>query len=146
MTINLTWLIAVAVTGGVAVAVQAQMMGVLDKGVGTLEAVFITYGSGALLVGLVMLAVRGGNLSAWQGVPGYALLSGIFGLVIVGAIGFSAPRLGLVAAMTVIVAAQFLTGAVLEHYGLLGAATRTFEPSRLLGIVCLLGGTWLLVR
>ena len=142
----MVWLILVATAGGIAVALQAQMMGVLDKGLGTLESVFITYGLGAALVGVAMLAVRGGNLAAWPTVPGFTLLSGIAGLVIVGSIGYSAPRLGLVAAMTVVVVAQFLTGAVLEHFGLLGTASRALDTGRLAGIACLLGGTWLLLR
>jgi transporter family-2 protein len=140
------WLVLVAMAGGVAVAMQAQFMGVLDRGVGTLEAIFITYGGGGLLIGLVLLALRGGNLGAWSTLPWYTLTSGLFGLVIVGAIGYSAPRLGLVAALTVVVAAQFIAGALLEQYGLLGTATKPLDTGRLLGIGCMLFGTWLLVR
>ncbi len=145
---NAVWLVAVGVAacGGVAVAVQAQMMGLLDRGVGTLESIFITYGGGGLVIGLVMLLLRGGNLAAWPTLPWYTLASGLFGLVIVGAIGYSAPRLGLLAALTVVVAAQFVTGALFEQYGLLGTATRALDPGRLLGIACMLFGTWLLVR
>jgi len=139
------WLVVVAALGGVAVAVQAQLMGVLDRGVGTLESICITYGGGGLLIGLVLLALRGGNLGAWPTLPWYTLTSGFFGLIIVGAIGFTAPRLGLLAALTVVVAAQYITGALFEHYGVLGAA-RALDPGRLLGIGCMLLGTWLLVR
>jgi len=67
-------------------------------------------------------------------------------LIIVGAIGYSAPRLGLIAALTVIVAAQYITGAMIEQFGLLGAAKHSIDPGRLLGIGCMLFGTWLLVR
>ncbi len=68
-------IILVAALGGVAIAVQAQMMGLLDKGIGTLESVFITYGTGGLLIGLAMLAMRGGNLSVWPSVPLFALFA-----------------------------------------------------------------------
>ncbi len=140
------WLALVAATGGVAVALQAQFMGVLDRGVGTMEAIFITYGGGGLLIGLVLLVMRGGNLAAWPSLPWYTLTSGFFGLIIVGAIGFSAPRLGLIAALTVVVAAQYITGALIEQFGLLGASSHPIDPGRLLGIGCMLFGTWLLVR
>jgi len=139
-------LLLVAALGGVAVTLQAQFMAVLDRGIGTLESVFITYGGGGLLIGLVMLALRGGNLGAWTTVPGYTLASGVLGLVIVASIGFSAPRLGLVAALTVVVAAQFLTGALIENFGWLGTSLHPIGPGRILGIVCLLTGTWLLIR
>ena len=139
-------LVLIATLGGIAVAVQAQLMAVIDRGVGTLESICITYGGGGLLIGLVLLAMRGGNLAAWPTLPWYTLTSGLFGLVIVGAISYSTPRLGLIAALTVVVAAQYITGALLEQYGLLGTATRTLDPGRLVGIGCMLFGTWMLVR
>ena len=143
---NVAWLVSVAAVGGVAVALQAQFMGAIDRGLGTLEAVFINYIGGGLLIGVVLLAMRGGNLAAWPSVPWYTLSVGIFGLVIVGTIGYSAPRLGLIAALTVVVAVQYITGALIEHYGLLGATPRVIDPGRLLGVACMLVGTWLLVR
>ena len=139
-------LIVIAVIGGIAIALQAQLMGLLDKGIGTIEGVFLTYGSGGLLIAVIMLLQRGGNLGAWQGVPWYAFSTGILGLIIVGAIGYSAPRLGLVATFTIIVASQFIVGALLDHFGLLGAAARPLEMSRLLGMAVLLVGIWLIIR
>jgi len=139
-------LIIIAAIGGITVAIQAQFMGLMDKQIGTLESVFITYGSGGLLVGLVMLLSRGGNLAAWQTVPWYALSAGALGLVIVGAIGYGTARMGLVTAMTVIVAAQFITGAVVDHFGVLGADLRPLDVSRIVGMGLMLAGTWLVVR
>ena len=139
-------LIIVAVFGGIAVALQAQMMGLLDKSIGTLEGVFITYAGGGLLIGLVMVFMRGGNLGAWQSVPWYAYTSGAPGLIIVGAIGYSAPRLGLVATFTISVSCQFVAAALIDHFGILGATARPLDISRMLGIGLLLAGIWLTMR
>jgi bacterial/archaeal transporter family-2 protein len=139
-------LLLVAVIGGVAVTMQAQFMGLMDRHLGTVESVFITYGSGALVVGVVMLLLRGGNLRAWSTLPWYAFLAGVVGVLIVGAIGYSVPRLGLVPALTLIVAAQFIAAAVLDHYGWLGAAVRPIDAARALGILVLLLGVWLIIR
>ncbi len=139
-------LILIAAIGGVAVALQAQFMGTMDKQVGTLESVFITYGVGGLVVGLAMLIVRGGNLGAWHTLPWYTLSSGLLGLVIVGSIGYGTARLGLVTAMTVIIAAQFIAGAIVDHFGILGADLRPLTVSRLAGVGLMLLGTWLVVR
>ncbi|HCY85541.1 MAG TPA: EamA-like transporter family protein, partial [Desulfobacteraceae bacterium] len=84
---NLLVLLLVAAIGGVAVTLQGQLMGIVDKNVGTVESVFITYGVGGLIVGIAMMFLRGGNLSSLQGVPHYVLLSGPLGLVIVASIG-----------------------------------------------------------
>ena len=143
---NLYLLSLVAVVGGVAVALQAQLMGLLDKQIGTIESVFITYGSGGLLIGLVVLYLRGGNLSLWHSVPWYAYLSGVIGLVIVASIGFSVPRLGLVTAFTIMVAAQFIVGAMLDHYGYLGAEVRQLNVQKVVGMFTVLVGVWLTVR
>ena len=139
-------LIIIAAVGGMAITLQAHFMGLMDKQIGTLESVFITYGGGGLLIGLAMLLSRGGNLAAWQGVPWYALSAGALGLVIVGTIGYGTARLGLVTVMTIIVAAQFISGAFLDHFGVLGADLRPLNLTRISGIGLMLLGTWLIVR
>lgn len=114
---NLLYLVMIAAIGGVAVACQGQLIGIIDKNIGTLESVFITYGGGGLIIGMIMLVLRGGNLSSLQTIPTYTLLVGPLGLILIAAIGYSVPRLGLVTAFTIIVAAQFIIAAVIDHYG-----------------------------
>ena len=143
---SLTGLIILAAIGGVAVTIQGQFMGLLDKNIGTLESVFITYASGGMLAAVAMITSRGGNLKAVQTVPWYALSAGLVGLVIVGTISYTVPRLGLSKAFTIIVASQFLVAALLDHYGLLGAVVRPIDLSRLAGMALLVVGVWLIVR
>ena len=143
---TLTLLIIIAAISEIPMTLQAQFTGLMDKHIGTLESMFITYGSGGLLIGLAMLLNRGGNLAAWQGVPWYALFAGVLGLVIVGTLGYSTARLGLVTALTIIVASQFITGAFLDHFGVLGADLRPLNLTRISGIGLLLLGTWLVVK
>ena len=47
------FLILLAAIGGIAGTLQAHFMGVLDQNLGTAESMFITYGSGGLIIGLV---------------------------------------------------------------------------------------------
>lgn len=143
---NTIFLISVALIGGVFVTIQAQFMGLLDKNIGTIESVFITYGGGGLCIGLIMLLCRGGNLGAFNTVPWHTLLSGIIGLVIVGSIGFATPRLGLVPASTLLVAAQFISAALIDHFGLLGADVRLLTPSRICGMGLMMLAIWLIIR
>lgn len=143
---NLFYLVLIASVGGVAVACQGQLIGIMDKNIGTLESVFITYGVGGLIIGIVMLFLRGGNLSSLQSIPHYTLLAGPLGLVLIAAISYSVPRLGLVVAFTVMVAAQFIIAAIIDHFGLLGADIRHLNISRLFGISVMLLGIWLTIR
>ncbi len=139
-------LILVAIIGGVAVTLQGQFMGLMDQGIGTRESVFITYAGGGMLIALAMLAARGGNLRAWHAVPWYALTAGLLGLLIVGSIGYTVPRLGLATAFTVMVAAQFIMAALVDHFGWLGAEVRPMELPRLAGVGVLILGVWLMTR
>jgi len=139
-------LVIIAAVGGVAVTLQGQFMGLMDRGIGTKESMFITYASGGLVVALAMLAARGGNLAAWRAVPWYAPTAGLLGLVIVGTIGYTVPRLGLATAFTIIVATQFIVAALIDQFGWLGGAVRPMGLSQLAGIGVLILGVWLMTR
>lgn len=141
-----SFLLLLPVIGGIAGTLQAHFMGVMDSRLGTVESMFITYGGGGLLIGLVMLLLRGGNLGALQTVPSYVLSASVLGLIVVGILGFTAPRLGLVPVLTLFVASQFFVGAGLDHFGLLGAEIRALDPSRVSGLGAILLGVWLVLR
>lgn len=136
----------IAFIGGLAVVIQAHFTGLMDKGMGTLESVFITYGFGGAAIALVMLFYRGGNLHLWRQVPAVAFSAGLFGLVIIGALSYAVPRLGMVATFTIFVATQFLLGAIFDHFGLLGAELRPLTWQKGAGLGVLLVGVWLVIR
>jgi transporter family-2 protein len=143
---NTTVLVILAIIGGIAVALQGHFMGIMDQRIGSKESVFITYASGGILAAVMMIAARGGHLNAWQNAPWYALTAGALGLVIVGTIGYTVPRLGLTMAFTVIVASQLVVAVMLDHFGLLGAAVRTLDLPRITGLIFLILGVWLVLR
>ena len=140
-----TGLIILALIGGMAVTIQGQFMGQMDKSIGTFESVFITYGVGAVCAGLVMVLLKGGNLTtAFTAVPLYTLTAGILGLIIVGSIGYTVLRLGVTATFTVFLVGQFFLAMVFDHFGTLGTEIRTVGAKQLTGIAVLLFGTYLI--
>lgn len=143
---EILFLILLALLGGIAVTLQGQFMGVMDQSIGTRESVFITYAGGGLVITLFMLFLRGGNLRVATTVPWYALTAGLLGLVIVGTIGFTVPRLGLTSALTLVLAGQYIASVLIEQFGWFGAPVRPFEWTRALGIFLLLLGVWLTTR
>ena len=143
---DILFLILLALLGGVAVTLQGQFMGIMDQSIGTRESVFITYASGGLIVTLLMLFLRGGNLRVAASVPWYVFSAGLLGLLIVGTIGFTVPRLGLTSALTLVIAGQFLASILIEKFGWFGSAARPLEWPRLIGILLLLLGVWLTTR
>jgi len=141
-------IILIAAIGGMAVAVQGQFMGLLDKGLGTKESVLITYGLGGVMMFLYFLFVPANfnfKLSETQ-IPWYAFTSGLLGLVIVSSISFSIPRLGLATAFTIVIAAQFIITALIEQFGWFGATGSTISLSRLIGFIAIIGGVWLVAK
>lgn len=138
----------VAVAGGIAVAVQGQFMGIMDKGMGTKESVLLTYGLGGVLMLLYLLLAPGSFSfrSLGQSVPWYVMGSGILGLVIVASISYAIPRLGLATAFTIVIAAQFFVTALIEHYGWLQAPMLPMQWSRIAGFGAIILGVWLVAR
>lgn len=140
------FLIVLAVLGGVAVTLQGQLMGQMDRAVGTRESLFITYAGGGLVAALLLLGARGGNLRMVSSTPWYFSTTGLLGLVIVGSLGYTVPRLGLTPALTVVTVSQFAVAAVIDHFGWLGAAAQPFGLMRLAGLGLMVAGVWLVTR
>lgn len=146
MSGNVMGLTAVAVLGGCAVALQGQFMGVMEKSIGTAGGMAVNYFSGAALALVLLLMFRDGGTRAWTEVPWYALSAGVLGLVIAGSIGYTASRLGLTTAFTIIVGTQFIVSLVLEQFGWLGATARPIDLMRLGGVGAIIAGVWLTSR
>jgi transporter family-2 protein len=139
-------IILIGLAGGVAVGLQSPLASLISQRLGLLESVFIVHIGGAIVALIPLLILGGGKLAQWRSVPWYALGAGIFGLIVIGAISYMIPRVGVAAAITTIVAGQLLVGTLLDHYGLLGAAGRTLDLTRLLGMGVVLLGVWLTVK
>lgn len=139
-------IILVGLAGGVAVGLQSPLASMISQRLGIFESVFIVHIGGAVIALLPLLFYNGGKLSQWRSVPWYALFAGIFGLIVIGAISYMIPRVGVAASITTIVAGQLLVGILLDHFGLLGASVRTLDPTRIVGMAVVLAGVWLTVR
>jgi len=139
------FVVVAAVLCGVAVAVQAQFTGAMQRQMGTLESTFITYFSGGIVIGLVMLLARGGSLAAANGLPWYVYGAGLLGLVIIGTLSISVGDLGLVPALVLITVSQFVVGAIINHFGLLGAAVDPIDFGKVAGFALLGVGTYLVL-
>jgi transporter family-2 protein len=139
-------IILIGLAGGVAVGLQSPLASMITQRLGLFESVFIVHIGGAIIALIPLLVYGGGKLPLWKSVPWYALGAGIFGLVVIGAISYMIPRIGIAGAITTIVAGQLLVGTVLDHFGLLGAAARSMDATRAFGLLVVLVGVWLAVK
>jgi transporter family-2 protein len=139
-------IILIGLAGGVAVGIQSPLASIISQRLGLFESVFIVHVGGALVALIPLLMYGGGKLGQWRSLPWYALGAGIFGLIVIGAISYTIPRVGVATAITTIVAGQLLVGTILDHYGLLGAMEKSMDATRAIGLVVVLVGVWLTVK
>jgi len=139
-------IILIGLAGGAAVGLQSPLASMISQRLGIFESVFIVHLGGAIVALVPLLFMGGGKLSEWRSLPWYALCAGVFGLIVIAAISFMIPRIGVAASITAIVAGQLLVGLFLDHFGLLGASIRPMDLTRLLGIGVVLVGVWLTVK
>lgn len=139
-------IILIGLAGGIAVGLQSPLASMMSQRLGTLESIFIVHFGGALIALIPLLIYGGGKLSQWRTVPWYALLAGAFGLVVIGAISYMIPRIGVAGSIITVVAGQLLVGTILDYFGWLGAAERPLDATRLLGLVVVMLGVWLTVK
>jgi transporter family-2 protein len=99
-----------------------------------------------VVAALLILSARGGNLRLASGLPWYAFTGGLLGLVIVGTLGYTVPRLGLSTALTVVTVSQFAVAALIDHFGWLGAPLQPLGLLRLAGLGLMVLGVWLVTR
>lgn len=132
--------------GGIAVAVQPSINARLAQKIGAVEssAVSFAVGTAALLV-VALLAGRG----SFRGVAearGWELTGGLLGAFFVTLTIIIVPRIGTAAAMAATIAAQLMTGILLDHYGLFGLRTVPCDAKRAVGACLLLAGAALVFR
>ena len=142
---NVIFIILIGLAGGIAVGLQSPLASMMSQRLGVFESIFIVHIGGAVAA-LIPLVVYGSRLGQWRSVPWYSLGAGLFGLIVIAAISYMIPRVGVAAATITIVAGQLLVGTVLDYFGWLGAVERSMDPTRILGLVVVMVGVWLTVR
>ena len=139
------FIILIGLIGGIAIGFQSPMASMISQRMGVLESVFIIHAGGAVGA-LIPLIVFGNKLTEWRSVPSYTLAAGLFGLVVIYAMSYMIPRIGIAGALITLLAGQLLIGSLLDHFGLLGAMQRPFDFTRAFGLAIVMLGVWLTVK
>ncbi len=139
-------IVLVGLTAGAAIGLQGPMASMISQRLGILESVFIVHLGGVLVVLVPLLLMGGGQLRNWRSLPAFTLGAGVFGLVVIAAISYLIPRIGVASAFILLVVGQVLVGALLDHFGLLGSTVRSLDWIRAGGFLLAFLGVWLVVR
>jgi transporter family-2 protein len=139
--------ILTALTGGL-VALQAPINSILGKSIGTFQTVFLSFTIGAIAMAGVAALTKGGlgQLSGVRDVSLLYLTGGLLGAAYVGSVLVTVRYLGLGGVTAATIAAQLAVSVIVDHFGLLGVERQPITATRVLGVVLLGLGTYLVVR
>jgi bacterial/archaeal transporter family-2 protein len=143
-----TLAVVMSLSAGFAGSVQAAVLGRLGDRVGTVEAVgFSTLVAGATGIAVLLVARR-----SLQGVrhgfhmPLWMWLGGILSAFIVLSITFAAPKIGVAAAIGLVITGNLVVAAAIDRFGWFGVTPIPLEWTRIAGILLLAGGAALVLR
>ena len=107
---------------------------------GSLRGSLINHIVGTVVAGgLLIVGVRTGVLQFGE-LPWYYWVGGCMGVFVVAASNYAVPRIGAVLLGMLLLAAQLLTSAALDHYGLLGGSPIALSWTRIAGLALVLTG------
>jgi transporter family-2 protein len=132
-----------ALLAGTVLPVQAGINSSLRTHVGQpIWAALFSFCVGAIVLFTYGLATRV-PLPALSGVPLWAWSGGALGAVYVTCAVFLAPKLGAGALIGLTIAGQLLASVILDHFGWMGFETHPINWQRVLGLIFLGAGVWL---
>ena len=138
--------IIVGLIGGVAVGIQGPLAGAMGQKVGGVASSFIIHLSGALF-SFVLLFARGGEaIGQWRSLPWYMLGAGIFGLILYITVSQTLPKLGATSTVVLIIVGQLVVGLIIDQFGWLGVQPRPIDATRVLAMLLLCSGAYLIAR
>lgn len=144
--LELILVVIIGLIGGISVGIQSPIAGSMGQKIGGTASSVIVHLSG-LIFSVILLVFRGGEkIRDWHTLPWYMLGAGLFGLILYQSINITLHRLGATNMLVLIIIGQLLTGIVLDSFGWLGVTPRPIEPTRLIGIVVLLIGGYLVIK
>lgn len=143
----ITFAIVASVIGGMLTATQGPTNAMLARPLNSpVNAAFVSFAVGTAVLAVLVLALRiKPDLQAAAALPWYAWMGGVYGVGFVCAAAFSAPRLGVVTTITLMVAGQLIISMILDHFGAFGIEPRPISFGRIAGIALVALGV-LLVR
>ncbi len=138
-----------AIGAGAAVSIQAGINASLGTQLNNaLLAATISFGVG-FAVALLLLLISGGLQFSGQNFSGISPLlfsGGALGVLYVTSVLFLVPKIGIGSTITLVIAGQLGVSVLIDHYALLGVTVRALDGPRVLGILLVIAGTFLIIR
>jgi transporter family-2 protein len=136
-----------AVVGGL-VALQAPINSGLGKAVGTFQAAFLSFALGTVLLLAIALVAKGGlgDVSEARNLSWVYLTGGLLGAAYVSTVLVTVRSLGAGPVVAATIAGQLTASVVIDQFGLLGVAKDPITVAKIVGVLLLAAGVYLIVR
>lgn len=142
---NLT-LFALMFCAGITVALQPSINARLAQKVGILESACVSFAVGTLAILTILLLTGRGGFKGLGGTVWWEWTGGILGALFVSVTILVVPRIGTAAAMAATIAAQLITGLIIDQFGFFGFRGAPLDMRRIAGASLLMLGAALIYR
>jgi len=134
---------------GASLAVQIGLNATMNRHLGSpMAAALINFAVGTVALLVIVLVTRGSvaMLARAGGAPWWAWCGGILGGLYIAASALFGPMIGGATFLALLVAGQMAAALALDHFGLLGFPVRSLDATRMVGVVLVIAGVFLLAR
>lgn len=138
-----------ALLTGIAISIQSTISSRAGALIGDVRTGLLTNFLGGLIAGILVLVLlfREG-VQQWKvsgGIYSFIALSGLLGIFIITGISFSLQRTGVAAGLATIILGQLILSVVIDRLGIGAAGVIPISPERILGLIVIAGGVYLLL-
>ena len=136
-----------AFVGGL-IALQAPINSQLGRSVGTFQAAFVSFALGTILLAVIAGLAKGGfgQIAEARGLSWYYLTGGILGALYVTCVLVTVRSLGAGPVVAATIAGQLSASLVVDQLGVLGVEKDPITATKVVGVVLLAVGVYLIVR
>lgn len=136
-----------AIVGGM-IALQAPINSHLGRSVGSFQAAFVSFAIGTIVLAVIAGLARGGygQIAEARHLAWYYLAGGVLGAAYVTSVLVTVRELGAGGVTAATIAGQLSLSVVVDHYGWLGVTQDPVNAAKVVGVVLLAAGTFLVVR
>jgi transporter family-2 protein len=141
--------VVLTVAAGCLVGMQAPVNARLSSSVGRFQAATFSFlvGTAALVIVTAVVTQEGfSSLRNVSSAPWWALIGGLFGAVYVAVSLVAVRTLGATGVTAAVITGQLVVSAVIDRFGLLGITRQQLGVTRIVGLIVLAIGVFLVVR
>ena len=139
----------VALITGLAIGLQSTIASRVGSVIGDVRTGLIINFLGGVIAGTTILAlILRGGFQPWKvsgAIIGAAALSGLIGIIIISGISFSLQRAGIAAGLATVIVGQLALSMMIDTFGIGGVEAIPFSHQRLLGLLVMGLGVYLLL-